>query len=159
MFYCLKFIGFSNPSRGENMFDKKNFFIDFSQLSSDMRKIFNSFLSNKNPVFSVSEKHWTPNVDIYETKNDIVIKMDLAGVKTDDLQINSEDNVLVVRGMRHNHSTKDVKHCLQMEINYGEFMKRLVIPDKYDVNRSKAQFKDGFLIIVIPNKKTTKIKN
>ncbi len=149
------------------MINYNNFFDNFSKLDSDIKKIFYDFFSNENPLLMITETHWKPNTDIYETSKGIVIKMEIAGVKQEDIEITYQDKKLYIKGRRPDYSIPERVACKQVEINYGEFEKIVSFEeykDKYiDDDNIKATYKNGMLIVFVPyftevKKKSNSIK-
>jgi HSP20 family protein len=97
-----------------------------------------------------SHSAWTPNTDVYETPEGLVVKMEIAGIEKEDLEITLNDRLLLVRGHRKDPCRQ--RRCLfrQMEIDYGPFERRIVIPRSVDGGRVRAQFQNGFLQIELP---------
>jgi HSP20 family protein len=95
---------------------------------------------------------WTPNTDIYETADRLVVKMELAGVEHDNLEVMLQDRLLVVAGFREDSCRQAGKRCTfrQMEIDYGHFERRLVLPVPVDHKRVQARMRNGFLRIDLP---------
>jgi HSP20 family protein len=95
---------------------------------------------------------WTPNTDVYETPEGLVVKMEIAGIDKDDLEITVSERLLLVRGYRKDPCRQKQQRCSfrQMEIDYGFFERRVVIPRSVDVNGVRAQFQNGFLRIDLP---------
>jgi HSP20 family protein len=105
---------------------------------------------------------WTPNTDIYATDTGLVIKAELAGMKSDSLEITVEGQRLRINGVRPDCCRSP--HCsfLVMEINYGPFETALDLPPGYDLTRARAVYVNGFLRIDVPTAqlsphKTTKV--
>ena len=99
-----------------------------------------------------SHSNWTPNTDVYETPDHLVVKMELAGIKKDDLEVTLKERLLLVRGHRRDTCRQRPHRCSfrQMEIDYGYFERRIVIPRTVDGNHVRAQFHNGFLHIELP---------
>jgi HSP20 family protein len=95
---------------------------------------------------------WTPNTDVYETADCLVVKMELAGIDRDDLEITLHDRLLLVRGCRKDPCRHRQHRCSfrQMEIDYGHFERRIVIPRSVDGRNVRARFHNGFLHIELP---------
>ena len=95
---------------------------------------------------------WTPNTDVYETPDHLVVKMEIAGIDREDLEITVNDRLLLVRGYRKDPCRQKQHHCSfrQMEIDYGYFERRIVIPRSVDGSGVRAQFNNGFLHIELP---------
>ena len=94
--------------------------------------------------------HWVPNTDVYVTDEGMVIKVELSGMKSDSLQINTEGNLLRISGQRPDGCRPPKCNFLVMEINYGPFESVLELPDGYDLAQAKAAYQNGFLRIDVP---------
>jgi HSP20 family protein len=106
--------------------------------------------------------HWRPNTDIYSTDTGLVIKAELAGMKSDSLEITIEGQRLRISGARPDCCRSPHCNFLVMEINYGTFETALDLPPGYDLSRAKAIYVNGFLRIDVPATqhaphKTTKV--
>lgn len=104
--------------------------------------------------------HWVPNTDVYVTDNGLVIKVELAGMKSENLEINVEGNRLRITGNRPDCCRAPKCSFLVMEINYGPFESLIQIPPGYDLSLAKAAYLNGFLRIDVPvaaSKKSTKV--
>jgi HSP20 family protein len=97
-----------------------------------------------------SNVEWVPNTDIYENEGFFMVRMELAGVHREELHITLADRTLIVRGRRVDHCRKEKCHFRQMEIHYGVFERRLVIPRSVDGKKVKANYRNGFLLIELP---------
>ena len=94
--------------------------------------------------------HWVPNTDVYATENGLVIKVELAGMRSDNLEITIEGNRLRVSGNRPDGCRAPKCSFLVMEINYGPFETMLELPQGYDLGQAKAAYLNGFLRIDVP---------
>ncbi|HET7624340.1 MAG TPA: Hsp20/alpha crystallin family protein [Verrucomicrobiae bacterium] len=93
---------------------------------------------------------WVPNTDVYATENGCVIKVELAGMRSDNLEITVEGNRLRINGNRPDGCRAPKCSFLVMEINYGPFESVLELPAKYDLSQAKAAYLNGFLRIDVP---------
>lgn len=93
---------------------------------------------------------WTPNTDLYVTEAGLVVKVELAGMKSDSLEISVEGQKLRINGERMDSCR--APHCsfLIMEISYGPFEAILDLPPGYDLTAAKAVYVNGFLRIDVP---------
>lgn len=96
--------------------------------------------------------HWVPNTDMYTTDNGLVIKVELAGMRSDNLEITVEGNRLRISGNRPDGCRASKASFLVMEINYGPFESVLELPPDsgYDLGQAKAAYLNGFLRIDVP---------
>jgi HSP20 family protein len=101
---------------------------------------------------SVGERpaHWVPNTDVYATDEGLVIKLELAGMRSENLQITVEGNELRICGERPDGCRAAKFNFLAMEINYGSFENILELPAGYDLSQAKASYLNGFLRIDVP---------
>ncbi|HLX71188.1 MAG TPA: Hsp20/alpha crystallin family protein [Verrucomicrobiae bacterium] len=98
--------------------------------------------------------HWVPNTDVYATDNGLVIKVELAGMRSDNLEITIEGNRLRISGNRPDGCRAPKCSFLVMEINYGPFESMLELPPGYDLGQAKAAYLNGFLRIDVPAAQT-----
>ena len=94
--------------------------------------------------------HWVPNTDVYVTDNGLVIKVELAGMRSEHLEITVEGNRLRISGNRPDGCRAAKCSFLVMEINYGPFESVLELPPGYDLSQAKAAYLNGFLRIDVP---------
>src|SRR5262249_42901657 len=94
--------------------------------------------------------HWVPNTDVYVTDDGMVIKVELAGMRSENLEITVEGNQLRIAGQRPDGCRAPKCTFLVMEINYGPFESVLELPPGYDLGQAKAAYLNGFLRIDVP---------
>jgi HSP20 family protein len=94
--------------------------------------------------------HWVPSTDVYTTDEGLVVKIELAGMRSENLQITVEGPTLRVTGQRPDGCRAAKFNFLAMEINYGPFEKTLEIPAGFDLSQAKASYLNGFLRIDVP---------
>jgi len=104
--------------------------------------------------FTLNRIPWNPPTDIYETQDCIVLKMELSGVKGDDIDVTIHNNILTVYGCRYEEAPEKKKNYHLMEIHYGSFERNFRLPTRINKNNINATYKEGFLIITIPKKQT-----
>ena len=88
------------------------------------------FITHKS-VVGERPAHWIPNTDIYATDEGLVIKVELAGMRSENLQITVEGNQLRISGQRPDGCRAAKFNFLAMEINYGPFENVLDLPKSY----------------------------
>src|SRR5215468_5238942 len=94
--------------------------------------------------------HWVPNTDVYTTDSGLVVKVELAGMRSEHLEITVEGNRLRISGNRPDGCRAAKASFLVMEINYGPFESVLELPAGYDLGQAKAAYLNGFLRIDVP---------
>lgn len=121
-------------------------FKDFDDLNEELDFLFNNYFKSRRPVLMPVEKGWKPPTDMYETDEEIVITMDIAGITTTDVSLRLEDDVLAVRGIRREHGGVKRRYH-HMEIDYGPFERLIELPSPVDPERTTARYFQGFLEI------------
>jgi len=104
---------------------------------------------------SIHSYAWSPPTDVYETEASFVVRVEVAGMCESDFTINAEDNFLVISGVRS--ESPDWRAYRQMEIRFGEFSTAIELPLGVDVSKADADYKDGFLNVILPKLKPTNI--
>ena len=120
---------------------------DLKKLADQMEQDFFELVTGRIKVPAALSTKWKPPLDIYELEDHIIIKLELAGVKKKDISIIQEGNRIRISGRRKIEGREQVLTYHQMEINYGEFERVIVVSDAVKVGEVEASYKDGFLII------------
>ena len=94
-----------------------------------------------------SSRLWNPAADVFRSPNGWVVKVDLAGVCSDELEIDLRDSLLTIRGCRRDTHVHDGCVYHQMEITYSRFEKSIQFPAPIEGASIHRDYKDGFLII------------
>jgi HSP20 family protein len=97
-----------------------------------------------------AKAHWSPNTDVYATESGLVVKVELAGMRSENLEIMVEGQRLRISGTRPDGCRSPKCNFLLMEINYGSFERMLELPTTYDLSQAKASYLNGFLRIDVP---------
>jgi len=97
---------------------------------------------------------WRPPTDVYETDKGFFVRMEIAGVREDDIEVVIQDGHLFINGMRSDSTVRRSYH--QMDIQYGKFSVGIELPMQLDTEGAIAEYKDGFLTIQIPKEKMDK---
>ena len=101
------------------------------------------------------ESQWTPNTDVYLTESGLVIKVELAGMRKEDLQLVIEGNKVRISGLRQDGCRAAKCKFLVMETNYGAFESVIELTDGFDLSGARASYHNGFLRIDVPLLKGT----
>jgi HSP20 family protein len=117
-----------------------------------MDKIMESML----PAVRGNQFGYTPAVDMYEDKDNIVIETQLGGIDPAKVDISIENNILSIKGESEKKSEVEDKNYYRKEIRRGSFYRSIPLPTKVDGDKAKAESGDGILKITIP--KATEVK-
>jgi HSP20 family protein len=125
-------------------------------------KVSSSFFVSQSSVVTGPDghlrAHWEPNTDVYITDHGLVIKVELAGMRSEHLEITVEGSRIRIRGERPDCCRGHKCSFLVMNISYGPFESILELPAGYDLNQAKAAYLNGFLRIDVPLAAQTKPK-
>ena len=94
-----------------------------------------------------SGRLWNPAADVYRSKDGWIVKVDLAGVSVNDLEIEIDQSNLRVRGCRRDTFFKEGFSYHQMEITYSRFEKTIQFPCSIEAASLAHDYLDGFLIV------------
>ena len=118
-----------------------------SKVSSSVFVAQSSFVSAHD---GQARAQWEPNTDVYVTDHGLVIKVELAGMRSENLEIIVEENRIHIRGERPDGCRAPQCKFLVMSINYGPFEAMLELPSGYELGQAKAAYLNGFLRIDVP---------
>ena len=143
---------------------------ELSRPERDMERMFEDFLGRGVLPFW-PERWWpaprmkitTPAVDLYEEKDDIVVKAELPGMEKDNIEVNLSDRRLTIKGEKKQEEEVKKEGYYRSERSYGSFVRTLELPREVQTDKVKADFKNGILMIRLPKteeakKKETKVK-
>ena len=134
-------------------------FRDVATLQDRINRIFNeSFDRSRDLDDEISLSDWRPPVDIFETDDGIVLKVELPGISKDDVSVEIKDNVLMLKGERLLDPQIKDEHYYRKERAFGKFQRSFSLQQSIKPNLIKATFKDGILTIEIPRPEEEKPK-
>ena len=108
--------------------------------------------------FPTQMASFTPAVDIYEDKDNVVVEAPLAGIDPAKVNIEIEDNVLKISGKSEKKTEVDEKNFYRKEIRSGSFYRVVALPKAVNGSKAVATFDKGILKITIPKKEEAKPK-
>jgi len=92
---------------------------------------------------------WQPPADVYRTPGGWLVKLDLAGVRPEDVHLSFSGPHLTVQGMRRDFTASQHCLCYQMEISYSRFERHITLPVSLDSARIHAEYHHGMLLVHI----------
>lgn len=93
------------------------------------------------------------SVDIYQDKNNIVIKSTIAGVEPEDIDITFDNDMITVRGSRQKDTSIDDEDYFYQECYWGSFSRSIILPVAVQQDKIEASIKNGILTIILPKAK------
>jgi HSP20 family protein len=136
-------------------------FRDLGSLQEQMNRLFNESFRGVAPGPGAEDDwalggSWAPAVDIYEQEGNIVLKAEVPGVNPKDVGILVENNVLTLRGERKFDEEVKKESYHRVERSYGTFTRSFTLPNVVDIDKIKAEHKDGVLRVTLPKKEEAK---
>lgn len=119
----------------------------------ELNALFRDFFRSTGPVRQSPSAVWRPPTDVFETADEVVVKMDVAGVRKEDLEVTFSDQRLRIRGRREDRFPGKKVAVSQMEVEYGVFERNITIRQPVDVDRIEATYTDGFLVVRLPKRR------
>jgi len=99
---------------------------------------------------------WAPSIEVVEREDKFLVKVELPGVKEEDINISIAGNTLTVEGEKGTESEVEKKGYYYTESSYGSFSRSMTIPSTIDANKIEANCDKGVLEITLP--KTPEVK-
>lgn len=103
-------------------------------------------------VGSGDKFQWVPSMNVYETKAEYVVRLEIPGVRKQDLRLGFGDNTLTVCGQRSEELPPGPLTYLHMEIEHGEFRREIRFAHEVKREAVWAKYQEGFLKVVLPKK-------
>jgi HSP20 family protein len=116
----------------------------------EMTQVQNQFNRLVDSVWGGRQESWLPAVDVFDTKEGVVLKAELAGMNPDDIQIEVEDNVLTIKGERKLEEKVDEERYYRVERRFGSFQRSLALPQGVKSDDISASYEDGILTVTVP---------
>ncbi|MDP8229147.1 MAG: Hsp20/alpha crystallin family protein [Candidatus Electryoneaceae bacterium] len=129
-------------------------FLCSSNTNDELNSLFGGFLDQSGLNPESEGTGWSPASDVFETETDIIVIIDIAGIQTQDVSLQIDKDVLIVKGHRRETTGKNRRYYT-MEIDFGEFERQVELPSPVDLDRMKASCSLGFLKIELVKQQQT----
>jgi HSP20 family protein len=146
-------------------------FETMSRVEQDMERMFHEFWRRPFSNLWEPERWWPsravtlqmPAVDVYEEKDDVIVKAEVPGLSKEDLDVTLTESTVTIKGEKKKEEEIKEKNYYRNERSCGSFARSIELPAEVKTDHAKASFKDGILEIRLPKteeakKKTTKVK-
>ncbi len=100
---------------------------------------------------------WTPALDVYQNNDNVIVMIELPGMRKEDIEISLHDGMLTISGERKSES-KDSENAERTERFVGKFRRSITLPTRVDANKVNATYKDGILTVTLPKAEEAKPK-
>jgi HSP20 family protein len=116
-----------------------------------MNQLFESALARTDFGTQDEFDTWTPVADAYETRDAVVLCLELPGLEQDGIDLRLEGDELVVSGERKMDRGAEGEHFHRIERSYGKFSRRFRVPSTVAREAVRASYRDGVLRVTLPN--------
>ena len=128
-----------------------------SDLRDEIDRLFDSPLTELTRTSQLLSG-WTPALDVFEEKDNFVVKAELPGMKKEDIEVSFHDGSLSISGERKSETKHEDAEVYRAERFFGRFQRTVTLPAPVAVDKVKAAYKDGVLTITLPKTEEAKPK-
>ena len=126
-------------------------FAMFTRMTSDFDRLFEGWGW---PAFRAGgfagTAAWAPSLDLFEKDNRLFAKLDLPGMKKEDVRVEVAEGYLTISGERKEESEEKNKNFYRCEREYGSFYRAIPLPEGAKSEEVKATFENGVLEVSVP---------
>ena len=122
---------------------------DLVNIETELRKNLDEMFRMISPRFKPCDGAWSPHIDIYEASGDIMVLVDVAGVKRDNIHVEIGRRTLKISGVRRERPVGSQARYRLAEIPYGYFERTLSLPVPVDADSAVASYTEGMLQITM----------
>lgn len=108
-------------------------------------KSFEEMFQSVNPMFCFTKRVWRPQMDIFETRDEIIIHAEMAGVRQENMVVELSDKAVKISGVRKSSQPDPTATYRLAEIQFGRFERVLYLPSDIDMEKVSASYANGFL--------------
>jgi HSP20 family protein len=134
---------------------------EFKELDRQMNDIVKnplSFFRRQMWHVPTEEFVWMPALDLYEKSDKFMVRIEVPGMREEDIDISIAGDVLTIKGERQDKSAVEKENYYRREFNYGNFQRSISLPAPVLVDKAEAHYRDGILEIVLPKANGIKTK-
>lgn len=125
-----------------------------SHLRDEVTRLFDSPFSTLTQGFNA----WAPAVDLYEEKDNLIVKAELPGMKKEDIDVSLHEGTLTISGERKAERQNKEGETFRSERFYGRFQRSVLLPAAVAADRVNANYRDGILTVTLPKTEESKPK-
>lgn len=133
-------------------------FRDLKTLQDEVNRLFSTNFSRGFGDEGIARGAWTPTVDIFENKDEIVLEAELPGMNREDFELTIENNVLTLRGERRFEKKDEADNYHRVERAYGAFTRSFTLPQTVSGEGATADYKNGVLRVVLRKREEVKAR-
>jgi HSP20 family protein len=120
-------------------------FAELSELRTRLDRMFDEW-----PLFERPEHAWIPAIDVVRENGNLIVRADVPGLKSEEVKIEVEDDILTISGKHDEHTEEQHKHYMRHERRCGSFSRSMALPAGVEAKDIKATTHDGIVEVTIP---------
>jgi HSP20 family protein len=124
---------------------------DFERMRQQMKQTLGA-LARPGAAVVLTHRGWRPLLDVYETKDEFIVLVDVPGIRPQDLEVVVDRDVIRISGNRCRPLGKEITRVHQMEIDFGPFSHAIRLPEPVESDRASSTYREGFLTICLPKR-------
>ncbi len=132
-------------------------FRELERMRREMDRLWDTFFERR-PSRGEEVAEWLPSLDVSETKNDYVVKVELPGLEPKDIDISLTNDVLTIKGEKKQEKEEKEENYHLIERSYGSFTRSVRLPSQVQSDKINATFKNGVLKVTLPKTEEAKKK-
>ena len=133
-------------------------FRDLRNLQEEVNRLFTGNVGRTFDDEGIARGAWSPSVDIYENKDQIVLEAELPGMNREDFDLTVENSVITLRGERRFEKKEDTDNYHRVERAYGSFTRSFTLPNTITGEGASADYRNGVLRVTLPKREETKAR-
>jgi HSP20 family protein len=130
-------------------------FRNLVDIQGEVNRLFDAF-AGRPMTGTAAARTWMPPLDMYQTKDNLVLRVELPGVREKDVAVSITGDLLTIKGERRWEDESKDQKVLHVERVYGQFERLIQLPMAVQADKVKASYRDGVLEITLP--KTEELK-
>lgn len=131
---------------------------NLGEMHSRLQRTIDDMFRRVNPMLVLPEQAWRPQIDIYETPQEIIVLGEISGVRKEDLAIELDQNAVRISGVRREMPRVSGIRYHLAEISYGSFERILRLPLPINPEKVTASYTDGLLKITMAKKQPDQVQ-
>src|SRR5256714_12811949 len=132
-------------------------FRDLRALQDEVNRLFTGNMARFDDE-GIARGSWSPSVDIYENKDQIVVEAELPGMNREDFDLSVENNVITLRGERRFEKKDETDNYHRVERSYGSFTRSFTLPQTVSAEDANAEYRNGVLRVTLPKREEVKAR-
>jgi HSP20 family protein len=125
-------------------------FRNLADIQGEVNRVLDTFVGRPMAATMGQGRTWMPAVDMHETNDNLVLEVELPGVREKDLTVSITGDLLTIRGERRWEDESKDQKFLHVERVHGQFERLIQLPLAVQADKVKAVYRDGMLEITLP---------